>query len=100
MIEESEDTNNVVARIVLPLMVEKRRDPVILLLALRLDTVMEELIVIVLVVMLLPENVDADNVDALNAGTVKLPVTAKLTEVIEEVCMVDVFIDDAVIEDI
>ena len=90
----------VLASIVLPLMVENRRDVVILLVALRLDTVMEEFAVIVFVVMLLPAKVEAVNDNAVNTGTIKLPVTVKSMVVMEDPCILDAFNDDAVIEDI
>ena len=84
---------------VLPLMVENRRDVVILLIALRLGTVMEEFAVIVFVVILLPAKVEAVNDNAVNTGTIKLPITVKSMVVMEDPCILDAFIDDAVTED-
>ena len=60
---------------------------------------MEELAVIVFVVMLLPAKVDAVNDNAVNTGTIKLPVTVKSMVVMEDPCILDAVIDDAVTED-
>ena len=66
---------------VLPPTVEKRSAPVVKLVALRLDTDMVEFTVMTLVVIVLPAKVDTVNDPAVNAGTVKLPVTTKLVAV-------------------
>ena len=71
-----------------------------MLVALRLDTVIEELTVSVFIFMETPVKVDASNVIAVNIGTVNRFVTVKFAVAMVDPCMVDAFSDDAVIEDI